>query len=495
MSKLPALLRVNETTDYPVEQNINTDILRPVAFNQKSSRFVFQKTGVLDANSQLNLRMSVVDGTANSTKAFFPSHLGCLSTIKEAFLQIGGKKVSTLSDLGHYSTYIRTHFSNDYRKGIASVKQGGCDWFSGSTSASIQAGIKQQGFQAPYGQIGRDGSRVCIYQGTESNIAFNVGNFGLQRDEVCNAKEEVKHRQLGRTADTTPDFAVSLSQLVPLLRNFQIPLFLIKEEVSLTIIFTDDVVGDRYCVPAGLTGLSSTIHQEHFYLMVDYLFYPSQMALLTEEVMSGGGYDFGYTDIHTQNNYLSFTGTGVEQKDYQIAMSGKKLKHIIVQKQADIPYGDGDFNSQGNYNSVAFRSGEEYQFQVESKNFYSRAISNYSMMKAEVDAVEGVPLHLSHYQYCYDGQVDNAGANSNTGITERDYNGYEQELECGFQNWIGVKMENSFGVGRRLTTNLPIIFQQKITKSGSDIQSRKIRFFVGVQRVMNISNGRITLIE
>ena len=78
-------------------------------------------------------------------------------------------------------------------------------------------------------------------------------------------------------------------------------------------------------------------------------------------------------------------------------------------------------------------------------------------------------------------------------------NTYANSNECGSQSWIGIKLENSFGEGMRMS-NLPVIYTTK-SKAGVGLAAddqgtqRRIRFFTGIQKVLNISQGIVTQIE
>jgi len=224
---LPALLRT-DAFERPVNQDINTDILRPVQFNQRTTRFVFDRKGVLDANSQLNLKLLVKDSgnVGELTGASFPSSVGVLSLIRRAFLTIGGRRVSNLEEVGHYNTWKRLHWSNEYRKGIALPKQAGADLEVGSMAEGIatnsQTAINSRGFTTPYGVLGRESSEYAIDDRLEVAGAVNT-NFGEQVADATEKREFID-RQIGTTTSSSPSFVIGLSQLIPFLIGVQLPL-------------------------------------------------------------------------------------------------------------------------------------------------------------------------------------------------------------------------------------------------------------------------------
>ena len=120
---LPSVLQT-KTLERPENQDINTDILRPVNFSQTGAKFVFERKGILDSNSQLQLAQIVVDSAdpTNFTGSVLPTATGACAMVKRAFLTIGGRRISNLDDVGHYNTWKRLHFSNEYKKGIVLPK-------------------------------------------------------------------------------------------------------------------------------------------------------------------------------------------------------------------------------------------------------------------------------------------------------------------------------------------------------------------------------------
>lgn len=500
---LPPVLRASNL-ERPVNQDVNTDILFPTQINETRCRFQLDNKGVLDSNSQIQLAQIVVNSAAagTDTNSVYPTSTGALALIKRAFLEIGGRRVSDLQDVGHWATWKRLHMSNEYKKGIVQPKQAGNDVFVGSAARNISANnavaIKARGFNAPYGTLGRESSEFAIDSAT-----------GVQSAAASDVSDSPSRRI---TADelTTPTMSVGLGQIIPLLSGgVQLPLFAIREPVSIVIEWADRSFGHRFYPaatdaagnPVNAANCTSTLVTDKIFMCIDYLFYPSMMMELTDEIMNKGGYDVPYTEELVQNGML-ITGAAdtAFNQTYQLAMGGKKVKHIVVQKELVDGNNESILNL-GRYNSLAFRLGEEIQLNIDSNNWYSNPISNGSLQKHEADMVEGVPMQLCDYRYSFFNQVDAGGAFTGVsrGLSERLVNGYENQAECGSQHWIGIKLENSFGQGMRMS-NLPMLYTTK-SKAGIGLapddqdQQRRMRFFVGVQKVMNISQGIVTQIE
>ena len=134
---LPSVLKT-QTYERPENQDITTDILYPVSINQSQAKFVFDRKGVLDSNSQIVIRQTCNQVGAAEQECYLPTSTGALGMVSRAYLTIGGRRVSNLESVGHWGTWKRLHWSDEYKTGIANVKQGGADVFCGSASRAVE---------------------------------------------------------------------------------------------------------------------------------------------------------------------------------------------------------------------------------------------------------------------------------------------------------------------------------------------------------------------
>jgi len=509
MSDLPPVLRTG-ALDRPYNQIINTDILRPVSINQSTCRFVFDKTGILDSNTQLNLAQTVVNSahpTVN-TGSCLPTSTGALAMISRAWLTIGGKTVSDLRDLGHYSTYHRLAFSSEYKKGIIMPKQGGNDIFQGSISRDLLApgptSKRSRGFDEPFGVIGRVSSEYAVRNEAELTTQPDVdANFGQQSVEGSDTRESPL-RQITTDENTTPSFAVGLSQLIPFLKamgGVQLPLGLIQEEVALNIEWADPTFGHRFYPPdtdlAGnaitATDCLSTIVTNKVFMMVDYLFYPQDMGEVAQQMTARGGYNIPFTEIQVAEQTKSNLGVGSQTFSFNLAFSGKRVRNVVVQKELTDGANLSVVNT-GRYNSLAWLNGEAYNLQINSRNFYSRRLSNVALQKHEMDMATGLKCKVQGARYSWDNNYDPVSGNLSNLMSDRETNGYPQLDEEGSQHWVGIKLQNADGMGVRCS-NVPMNYSEEVTIAGGDNLSRRYRFFVGIQRIINMSMGLVTVIE
>ena len=505
---LPSLLRT-DTLERPENQDVNTDILRPVNFNQTGCKFVFQRKGILSSNSQLSLQQTVEDSAhvGVETGAVCPTSTGALAMIKRAWLTIGGRRISNLDDVGDWNTWKRLHFSNDYIDGIMIPKQGGNDAFVGSAQRGIlatsQTSINARGFVAPYGVLGRESSEFCISDAGDATFGTQIASASDTRD--------IHRNRLTPNADTTPTFAVSLAQIIPLLTTgLQLPLAFIKEEVAINIEWAANTVNHRFTAselaPDGggavaAATMTSTMVEAGCFIMADYLYFPDRMAEIESEIMTQGGYNVPYDEILTTTSYTTYAA-GQTSNNYQIVAGGRKVKSIVVQKSVDPTVATPlqGANNLGVHNSTAFKNGVSPQLNIDAKNWYSQPITNQSLLKCCADSVERVPLSLCDYRWSLKGTPYTAGVAPNfpTGLSDRKVNNFTQATESGSQCWVGIKLENEFGQGVRVS-NLPMIYSESILVDAVDVvvpkNQRKVKIFIKTQQLLNIAGGLAETIE
>jgi len=485
-NSLPAVLRT-DVLERPENQRVETDLVYPVSFSQNSVRFVFPRKGILNSNSQFKFRMTAgkSDGTAmadDTEFCFLPAATGAASAVSRAFLEIGGRRVATLADVGHYLTWKRLHYSNEYREGIAKPKMGGDDVFLGSASSAYPP-------QAPYGTIGRPSNPMA------------------QSAAAGNADTSSRYK-LKETSELTPEWVLSLSQLIPMMRGVMLPLFAISQEVSLTIEFQKDELNTRImrsgALVAANTPCKSSIVQAETYIMADFLFYPQLLGALGAEIQGSGGYDLVYDEIQVAYNNDKHPdggwaiGDNIRVETF-LPLGGKRVKSVVQQSQEGTGADEGDVLC-GIYNSQdCTNSSETMNLTIDSKPFYSIPIGNNSLQFSETNQVEGVPLQVAapiYSNFCSIGATTGA----NTGgvdvecITDREFNGSTQ-TDDGIMHWLGIKIANAQNQGVRMS-NTPMIWSRARTiGDGGEIQDYTLRYFITTERVLNISNGIVNMIE
>ena len=462
--------------NFPVNQRIETDILYPVSFSQKSVKFVFDKKGILDANSQIQIKLLVPEQAGPvASQAFLPLNTGISSVVKRCWLEIGGRRVSTLENVGDFNTFLNTSYNSDYKEQILKAKEG----YLGNVGPADKVGAGQTG------RIGNDPLQNALVS----------GNYKLTSTEA------------------SPTWSLSLSRLVPMLKEFQLPLFAIDQEVSITIEWNTGQLDNRYCLANGEAEVASTIDQESCVIMADYLFYPMEMDDIALKIGSGSGYSHIYDEVitieSTENPLGVDPGAGLHipaTYSHSLALAGKTLKSIVCQavKVANPLCGV--------YVSNDDQIEDTYNFTIDSKPFYANDIRNSSLKYKEVSSILERPLNLNAWEYCFINQVSPVIGNggglftvAESGFTDFTYEGTVQQVRTASQNWTGLSLSSdSLGINGRVMSNLPIIMRRNRqimnanaypSGTGDWNTSVLMRFFAITSRVLIMKDGQTTIVQ
>ena len=408
-------------------------------------------------------------------ECFLPISTGASCLIERCWLEIGGKRVSTLNNVGQWNTIKNLSLTNEYRKQVLQYQEG-CN----------------------------DAVKPMTQEYTDNSDIFN---------KLIPPKVEL-HNKINLTAKTSPTFSISLGDLIPMLRGFQIPLFLIKDEVSLNFELTRDRIGERYCMPHRPAGndIETSFNLEKTLLMCDYNFFPSQMSSVSSQVNSGTGLILPYDEVFgVEHQELKVADPGGGDDNFtrvsyskQLAVGGKLVKSIIVQRENPT-----QSKLLGVYNSVDLQRPSSINFQIDSKMYYTNDIVNSSQKYDEVGKIWGVPLQIPAGRYTWQGQT--TGSVKGTAPTYT--TGNQALTNFRIENWavddnmtakshyMGVDFtlsEGSAYVNGLRIGNHPIIFrdvQERIKDNEEFDNTYKLRFFITQQNMLALKNGFVEVIE
>jgi len=470
------------TLAFPVNQRIETDILYPVSFSQSSVKFVFDQKGILDANSKVRLKLTVPQLAAGGeANAVFPIHTGVSAIVNRAWLEIGGRRVSTLERVGDFLTFTNLSYSPEYKRNVLGVQEG--------YSANVRGA---------------------------TDVAGTTTGLISHANKASNADGRLK---LKSTSALSPEWSIPLSRLVPMLEGFQLPLFAIDQEVSLTIEFNQSLI-DRSGFIAPTQALVApgvaTIDRDACILMADYLYYPDEMMDIAQKIGAPGGYAHLYDEVMTiesTENPVGTDPTGTLHSpatfSHQLNLAGKTLKSIIVQSVK------APNSLAGVYVSNDDQLPDSYNFVIDSQPFYANDVVNGSFKYKEASSVIGRPLSVSAWEYSFNNQTteDLAGGGTNagqfavaqSGFSDWTYQDITQQERTASQSWRGMSLaKESMGVGGRVMSNLPVVFRRtrQIVSQvaypsavGDFATSVLMRFFATTGRVLLLKNGQATVIQ
>ena len=418
-----------------------------------------------------NLTISKLPETR--TESFFPLATGVASLIQNATLEIGGRRISTLEQVGQYNTIKHLALSNEYRDQVASVQEGLQNVLVGST----------------------------------------LGATTLKEIETP------KSLLTGTTEGSK--FSIALSDLVPMLKGLRLPLFLMEQEVALHLDFSslEEGVSTLHTSHADFRWNAGklTLDTNNIVVMADYLFFPEEMAQITSQINSGGGLSIPYEDILTieavEEAVATVAGAATTfiQKIYSksIALAGKRCKSVIVQ----LGRPTADYNKLlGVYYSKDYQRPSSYNFIMDgAKPYYTNDIVNPAVKYNEVGKCVGRPLQVSNQRYTFSNTVGTAlpysASTFQTPATgawkiNGSFEGHlEEDLLTATAHYTGIDFSLKSGsaqvVGKKFG-NLPMFYKHDTKRIGQNneiLGTNPLRFYCAIQKVFNIRKGVVEVVD
>tara|TARA_R110001606_G_scaffold10218_3_gene43852 strand:- start:4803 stop:6275 length:1473 start_codon:yes stop_codon:yes gene_type:complete len=485
-NNLPAILNV-ATIPTIDNMEIRTEVLEPITASQSQVVFQIPKTGILDGGSFVTLGV-VTDATTG--EPFFPLNTGIHGLIESVFLKVGSRVISSNTDYAHYTTATRQMETPEHRAYVDAVKCG---------ASGNRWGVVEEG---------RIGYRDLNYEG--------LG--GTATDATADTPELFKPTN---DPTTTPLFMVALSQLIPMMKARQIPLFAIKEHLYLEINFrtqtTQADIGKICCFPEGYTttafGIKPSLTNIKF--NSDHLYYSDeQMDATAKQIFSADGLSILYEDVIVTNSAVPAVanpGAGqvvTQRVERQIAVSGKTCRNILI---SDKPSGAGATHPLlGNYYSKADRVNSAVNFRINDQRLYDRDLVSTSRKYDELSQVLGKPIYAPNQVYSLDADTDkDTGGNpfNQNSVYVGKLEGWQlpgadstsagEDADLrGTSHYVGVDLTttgfNVLGNGKRIGVK-PILLNKEYSRVQGDNAGRELRIFTAIEKVMVMRQGEVVI--
>ncbi len=476
-SQIPDLLKIGSI---PVNtaQDVETAVLEPVVHSDTFCRFVFQNKGILHSHSKIEI------GLNNMTKqSVFPLGVGVYSLIDRVALKMGTKTICEIEDFAHWYAYKSTFVANENNKERELFQNGRAIAHApmyedallsvGNAQGSGESDTLAPGIGIDWGRDYKD-SRNGVNPVIDTSMNLKPLDFmNLQQQQ----QEKANVGTLVQLPDDAPLFQLSLSELCPFLKMNQLPLYMIKEQVSLELTFTPakgtdqekaesrrvvQVRDDDGTTPAPAV---PTINTTKTRLIADYLYFPQEMMEAYEQANSN--MSFTYVDYQLSKQSVSVN----ELKSQGIRNIGgagrivSKLFWGIQDEFAESEYLLGNFYSQGpdrTYSETpATDSNGTATFNLKyNDNFlYPIDVDNTARHFYNVQSTEGLVPFVNREEYGGEGD----------GLTTRKVCGWvqggegaDQGNEAGRENHANL-VSKFFWNGARLNKN------QRINSRGIEL--------------------------
>ena len=266
---IPDLMKIG-TIPVNTVQEVNTSILEPVVKSDTFCRFVLDNKGLLHSHSKIEI------GLKNATEeSYLPLSAGIYGLIKRVALKIGNQTICEIDEFNHYQAYRSMFVSNENNKEREQMTTGRC--ISHKIAYKDRDNTPKGGGESNTGSHGVviDNGREAGVDGAYVDATATYYPNTWQMTKVSSNMSATKDINL---------YQLSLSELCPFLRHNQLPLYMIKEQVSLELHFS--AVGDaeisshRASVKSGeSTGGAFPIDLTTIRMISDHIFYPQELML------------------------------------------------------------------------------------------------------------------------------------------------------------------------------------------------------------------------
>ena len=409
---VPDLVRIGQIpTNTAID--IETDVLDPVVHSDTFCRFQFQNKGILHSNSKIVLRLNTNSGT--DKVGFLPVGVGIHSLIERCSLRVGTKTISEIDDFNHYIGYKSMFLSNEQQKQrelfISGRRlahkpyynEGGTDWSGSDNLLQTEAKF-----------LGLDNGAAVDCERDEATATVDVRNF-------CEVNDKFG-----------PEFAVSIQDLFPFLYQNQLPLFMMKEPVTIELFFSKSV-GERCCmntVNSGSNDTAFTIDQSATELVADYQYFPQEM--MEQYAQQNADLSFTFMDYRLAKRSIAVNASGSEASTGELIMNvggaGRLVTKVITAVSDD---SDKTNSMLQNYHARGMKrvySGTEADrrngelttnIKYNDHFLYPVDVTNSAQQFHNLVQAEGMVPFIAREEYNFEGQ----------GITPGTYEGHPQNSQ------------------------------------------------------------------
>ncbi len=464
---LPDVLNVQPLPSIQT-MNIETNQLDPIVINQNFARFVLERKGILDVGSTFTFSVHPTDTANGDKKCFLPVKTGIHSLIKRAVLKVGTKVLATSDDYNFYQTIKRAFKTNEEKAQKDLVKVGSLDVMEPDN------------------------------QGT--------GKYQMKSVIYSNATTSTIDPALALTVSETdcPVFSIKLSELFPMMKNVQLPLYLIAENVSIELSFSSQPAGTEGVISVfqdGYTnGTGMKVGTDNVKFLADYLTYENErMDATAKLVMSDTGLVMPYEDLILTSSTVpkvqpapGATAVVSQSVVRDLGLSGRNVRSIVLHDHIV-----GHNPLVGVYGSNAYNVPDAYNWRINDKLVYSRDVINEARKQNQLSHVFSTNINCLNVEYSNDlitnKQAPNHVKNQDI-IKNNTFEGKDMTELQGQLHFEGVDLSvsplNVAGAGM-MVGQKPVEHIRTLFRTAANNNDRELRYFSLVERMMTLKAGQV----
>jgi len=318
---VPNLLRVSPM-DTMTATDVETSITDPVVKSDSFVRFTLLNKGILHSHSKITLELTAPDGS----NRFLPPTVGAHSLISRAALRVGTKTLQEIDGYNYLSAYKQMFVSNEHqlqREQFLSGKNIAHE-FRYDDTATTAGGPDNDTRAFTYG----------LSNGKEYNSSYGAATSDLVVNQVVNLKNN-------------PQFQIALADLFPMLKQTQLPLYMMQEQVSIELTF-EPVQNARACGADGVGAANYTVNTDEVKFIADYIYYPQEM--MATYANQNPEITINHFDYRHSKTSVSAVSTSGATQIRNLGGAGRIVTKVITGLQSDSTLNDSITNQ---YHSIS----------------------------------------------------------------------------------------------------------------------------------------------
>ena len=307
---VPNLLRVSPM-DTTTATDVETSILDPVVKSDTFCRFVFLNKGILHSHSKITLALTAPD----SNSRFYAPNVGIHQLVSRCALKIGTKTIQEIDGYNFLSAYKSLFISNEHQKEREQIQSARCisHEFRYDDSTDITGGVGNDTQAFFYG----------LSNGKEYDSATGASFAAATPDLKVHEYTDIKN---------DPVFQIALSELFPMLKQTQLPLYMMQEQVSVELHF-DPVNVNRCQAENGVGTTTYSVNQDELKLIADYIYYPQEM--MTAYANANQTITLNHFDYRHSKVSVSSTTDDGQTRIRNLGGAGRIVTKVITGLQTD----------------------------------------------------------------------------------------------------------------------------------------------------------------
>ena len=302
--QIPDLIKIG-SVNTNTEISVDTDVLDPVISNENFMRYRLQNKGILHSNSKLTFSVT----SSGGVDAFYPVNIGAMGLIERCRLVVGTKTLCETQDFAHFQGFKSMFINPEHNKQRESVTTG---------RQVCRKWLYDNGNNASTGGPSQSSTNASDYI---LDIGREIDKFG--KTEANQDTRLFKYQLI----ENTPVYQIPLSELFPFLKMNQLPLYMMKEEVTIELFFQTDPKL-RACIgSAGTADQTYTVNSSDCQMVADYIYYPQEMMMAYQN--ANQNMSFSYVDYRIARHTIVGASGVQNQQILNVGGAGRVVNKLF----------------------------------------------------------------------------------------------------------------------------------------------------------------------